>query len=343
MSNHMKIPLAKNQMNNQNTVVSQDTNLKEIEAKDTKQNSREGSPIHKNTFKKVSERKAMFEKSDDIEETKINERKTSEPASTYDGIKGHHFTGSAAIASLIKQSTNKSSQGQNNGHDDEHLGSSKGHTFLATPAQVKSDTTQDSELIKDISFRSKLEGMNKTDSNMFKSSSNKKSLTGIHRRLTQLLDPNDIQVSKFLAAIANMSSDQEEKTGNCKLDMKGILAAITTATEKGQEMETSGKQPLAEMNGRKMNAIPERDEYCQMEQTEVTGTFDFRGNAKSRGMVENIENAKQEQTQHIRNVNHITGTQQQSREKFKKKSTSNNTNIDMKSKTYNAKIIQMKA
>merc|ERR1719347_1339659 len=335
MSNHMKIPLAKNQMNNQNTVVSQDTNLKEIEAKDTEPSAREHGPIHKNTFTKVSERKAMFEKSYDKEETKINERKTSEPASTNDGIKGHRFTGSAAIASLIKQSTNKSSQSQNNGHDDQHLVSSKGHMFLASPAQVKSDTTQDSELIKDISFRSKLEGMNKTDSNMFKSSSNKKSSTGIHRRLTQLLDPNDIQVSKFLAAIANMSTDQEEKTGNCKLDMKGILAAITTATETGQEMETSGKQTLAEMNGRKMNAIPEKDEFCQLAQTGITGTFDFRGNAKSRGMVENI--AKQQQTQHLKNVNHMTGTQQQSREKFEKKSAINNTNMDMKNSTYNAR------
>eukprot|EP00092_Neocalanus_flemingeri_P057919 GFUD01068936.1.p1 GENE.GFUD01068936.1~~GFUD01068936.1.p1 ORF type:complete len:686 (+),score=229.84 GFUD01068936.1:71-2128(+) len=80
---------------------------------------------------------------------------------------------------------------------------------------------------------------NKTDQNSSTSSGlhvhiNKEHKTetpDLEKSLPLLLDSSDSQVSKFLATVSQLSSDKERQTGNGKLDMAELVAALSSVTE----------------------------------------------------------------------------------------------------------------
>merc|ERR1712002_78300 len=55
------------------------------------------------------------------------------------------------------------------------------------------------------------------------------SLASPFNRVTQCMDMESAQVSRLLELAAAMSSAQEKVTGNGKLDMAGIMAALSLA------------------------------------------------------------------------------------------------------------------
>eukprot|EP00092_Neocalanus_flemingeri_P057916 GFUD01068933.1.p1 GENE.GFUD01068933.1~~GFUD01068933.1.p1 ORF type:complete len:687 (+),score=232.19 GFUD01068933.1:71-2131(+) len=79
---------------------------------------------------------------------------------------------------------------------------------------------------------------NKTDQNSSTSSGlhvhiNKEHKTetpDLEKSLPLLLDSSDSQVSKFLATVSQLSSDKERQTGNGKLDMAELVAALSSVT-----------------------------------------------------------------------------------------------------------------
>eukprot|EP00092_Neocalanus_flemingeri_P031266 GFUD01033961.1.p1 GENE.GFUD01033961.1~~GFUD01033961.1.p1 ORF type:complete len:700 (+),score=234.52 GFUD01033961.1:60-2159(+) len=88
---------------------------------------------------------------------------------------------------------------------------------------------------------------NKTDHQNYKTNSKENSSTssGLHvninkehktetpdleKSLPLLLDSSDSQVSKFLATVSQLSSDKERQTGNGKLDMAELVAALSSVT-----------------------------------------------------------------------------------------------------------------
>lgn len=139
-----------------------------------------------------------------------------------------HFTGSAAIAKVINKKKN------------EVEWKYKNEPSNTSPAlkSVNISQTQDNDKFKSICETKNVESSDSVSSNKDQTVrseiiidlSQKQNSKGLQRRLTQLLDPKDEQVSKFLAAISNLSSVQEEKTGNGRLDMQGILNAISVAS-----------------------------------------------------------------------------------------------------------------
>merc|ERR1711892_779649 len=57
-----------------------------------------------------------------------------------------------------------------------------------------------------------------------------KATNDVETRLPDLLDSSDVQVSKFLATVSKLSADKERKTGNGKLDMAELTAALSSVT-----------------------------------------------------------------------------------------------------------------
>ena len=51
--------------------------------------------------------------------------------------------------------------------------------------------------------------------------------------LPDLLDSSDLQVSEFLAKVSELSAEKEKKTGNGKLDMGELAAALSSVTDNG--------------------------------------------------------------------------------------------------------------
>lgn len=154
------------------------------------------------------------------------------------------YTGSAAIAAMISQ---KKEEDELQGTaQDNFVKKNCSNTDKPCDTDIKSSPSQLRDIRNKFENRneesrdSKLKGTktfphpeNSEDevrvrSEMKINVSGKPSSNRLQKRLTQLLDPKDVEVARFLATISNMSSQQEEKTGNGKLDMKGILAAITS-------------------------------------------------------------------------------------------------------------------
>jgi len=54
---------------------------------------------------------------------------------------------------------------------------------------------------------------------------------GREKRLTNLFDSSDDQVSKFIAKVAELSAEKEKNTGNAGLDMTELAAALSSVTE----------------------------------------------------------------------------------------------------------------
>merc|ERR1712106_955857 len=57
-----------------------------------------------------------------------------------------------------------------------------------------------------------------------------KATNDVETSLPDLLDSSDVQVSKFLATVSKLSADKEKKTGNGKLDMAELAAALSSVT-----------------------------------------------------------------------------------------------------------------
>merc|ERR1711892_1554993 len=57
-----------------------------------------------------------------------------------------------------------------------------------------------------------------------------KETNDVETRLPDLLDSSDVQVSKFLATVSKLSAEKEKKTGNGKLDMAELAAALSSVT-----------------------------------------------------------------------------------------------------------------
>merc|ERR1711874_262145 len=51
--------------------------------------------------------------------------------------------------------------------------------------------------------------------------------------LPDLLDSSDVEVSRFLATVSTLSAEKEKKTGNGKLDMAELAAALSAVTKSG--------------------------------------------------------------------------------------------------------------
>jgi len=51
--------------------------------------------------------------------------------------------------------------------------------------------------------------------------------------LPDMLDSSDVEVSKFLATVSTLSAEKEKKTGNGKLDMAELAAALSAVTKSG--------------------------------------------------------------------------------------------------------------
>merc|ERR1711892_639431 len=69
-----------------------------------------------------------------------------------------------------------------------------------------------------------IDRVNNTNSNFMKTAME------VETRLPDLLDSSDVQVSKFLATVSKLSADKERKTGNGKLDMAELAAALSSVT-----------------------------------------------------------------------------------------------------------------
>merc|ERR1711892_1286302 len=69
-----------------------------------------------------------------------------------------------------------------------------------------------------------IDRVNNTNSNFMKTAME------VGTRLPDLLDSSDVQVSKFLATVSKLSADKERKTGNGKLDMVELAAALSLVT-----------------------------------------------------------------------------------------------------------------
>jgi len=245
LTHQVKKPLVMNHTNsNEKILVSnnKDLSVNKIQGENlkSKQYSTNHIPEKPVACAKIADRKALFERSNEMESgsRKTNESKSTAHANIPNGIKVQRYTGAAAIASMIKQDKkinlseeNETVKKYNNSRADiasAKVGSSTPPSISPKPKVtfVHKHETGDSSLTKQ-----SLNMSAKSVEDVNVKHRTKKTSNGVHRRLTQLLDPSDVQVSKFLAAIANMSSDQEEKTGNGKLDMQGILTALATVTE----------------------------------------------------------------------------------------------------------------
>merc|ERR1711892_175094 len=96
-----------------------------------------------------------------------------------------------------------------------------------------------------------IDRVNNTNSNFMKTAME------VETSLPDLLDSSDVQVSKFLATVSKLSADKERKTGNGKLDMVELAAALSSVTnlenEEGvtrslKRMEKNNKQDKQKIN-----------------------------------------------------------------------------------------------
>jgi len=67
--------------------------------------------------------------------------------------------------------------------------------------------------------------------------------------LPDLLDSSDVEVSRFLATVSTLSAEKEKKTGNGKLDMAELAAALSSVTKSGASAPVKHMAATRQGNG----------------------------------------------------------------------------------------------
>jgi len=67
--------------------------------------------------------------------------------------------------------------------------------------------------------------------------------------LPDLLDSSDVEVSRFLATVSTLSAEKEKKTGNGKLDMAELAAALSAVTKSGTSAPVKHMAATRQGNG----------------------------------------------------------------------------------------------
>eukprot|EP00092_Neocalanus_flemingeri_P069701 GFUD01085463.1.p1 GENE.GFUD01085463.1~~GFUD01085463.1.p1 ORF type:complete len:510 (+),score=170.91 GFUD01085463.1:139-1668(+) len=126
---------------------------------------------------------------------------------------------------------------------------------------------------------------NKTDHQNYKTNSKENSSTssGLHvhinkehktetpdleKSLPLLLDSSDSQVSKFLATVSQLSSDKERQTGNGKLDMAELVAALSSVTD---DRDTKDENTLEKIVVSRDNILSRDNKFLNASHTNYIG------------------------------------------------------------------------
>jgi len=296
---------------------------------DAKKKGREHMSFDKNFGAKVAGRKAIFESISDNKSESPSSNSSSESNSPVIGKKYEkqesssatkenlsktngkktHFTGSAAIAKMLQEKRNVGEAWKND--DEQGSNTADKKTIKITqpedyekntpPCQLKKVRnifeTKNTELSNSITQNSTENNDQTVHSEIKTCNSKKYTSKGLQRRLTQLLDPKDTEVTKFLAAISSLSSVQEEKTGDGRLDMQGILNAISIA--RGCDKQKDAMDNTDNLEGNKVSKA-EKDSNIREKHSsssykhEVEGNYMHREtNYSAQSSFENIKNEKQ--------------------------------------------------